>query len=431
MSRVCRISKPDRSITGTVHLDSSKSESNRALIIQALCKSPVNLDNLSKAQDTRTLMDLLKRCSESNPEPAADNSVFDVGNAGTAIRFLTAYFSTLPGTRILTGDQRMKQRPIKPLVDALSSLGARIEYIGATGYPPLKITGGTLSGNEVDIDGSLSSQYASALLLIGNQLQNGLKLKLKGEASSLPYISMTVKMLQHFNVGASWSDGMIALDQKPYQFAEHTGYKVEADWSAASYWYSIAALADNLDLRLMGLKPESLQGDRILKDLYSLLGVKTDFIDGGVRLTRTSPLACALGFDFSDCPDIAQTFIVTAAALRIPVFLNGLRTLKIKETDRIQALKTELLKMGIRAEEICPDTLEINEYPLLSETNERMKGSIGISYDTYDDHRMAMSFAPLAMVYNKVEISNPDVVKKSYPAFWEDLQSVGFKLEFV
>ncbi len=426
--QVCKISKPDRTLSGTVTLNSSKSESNRALLIQALCKFPLKLNNLSQANDTKILVRLLRQCAESSSE----NSTYDAGNAGTVLRFLTAYFSVLPGMRILTGDQRMKQRPVKPLVEALRKLGAEITYLGNEGYPPLKISGSRLAGGEVEIDASMSSQYASALLLISPSLSRGLCLHFKGETTSVPYIHMTLKMMEQFNVRGIWKGRTLSIEPQHYSCTDEVNqYSIEADWSAASYWYSMVALSGRADLRLMGLKAESLQGDSILKDLYVLLGVKTEFIEGGIRLSKEGPVSGFIACDFSDCPDIAQTFIVTAAGLRIPVLLNGLHTLKIKETDRLFALREELKRVGITAEENYPDSLEINSYPDRLNSGIPTEAHSYFCFETYGDHRMAMSFAPLAMIFDSVGIMDPDVVEKSYPAFWEDFKSVGFKLEFV
>ncbi len=416
--RKYRLSKPDKIISGEIKLTSSKSESNRALIIQALSKTPIKLNNLAMAQDTQLLIQLLQQDAVNYKE----NAEYNVGGAGTAMRFLTAYFATKSGTRILTGNERMKLRPVKPLVDALIQLGASVSYLEKEGYPPLRISGKLLSGNTVEIEGNISSQYITALLLISPQLFKGLILHFKGEVTSRPYINMTLKMLERFNVCGSWEDDKIIVSNQQYKAEENQEYSIEADWSSASYWYSMVALAEEADLKLFGLNSSSLQGDAIVKDLYALFGVKTEFIEGGIHLTKTKPVVMSTGFDFSDCPDIVQTVIVTAAGLKIPILLNGLHTLKLKETDRVAALLKELKKIGIRAEENFPDMLEIKEYAIQT----KMTGPI---VETYDDHRMAMSFAPLALLYDHIVIEHPEVVNKSYPAFWNDLKSVGFRME--
>lgn len=413
-----KLSKPDKSLKGEITLTASKSESNRALIIQALSKSSIKLKNLASAKDTQTLIEILER----DKTAFKDGVSYDVGPAGTTMRFLTAYFATKPGTRILTGSERMKQRPIKPLVDVLNHLGADIKYLEKEGYPPLKITGKTLTHNEVEIDGSMSSQFTTALLLISPQLFNGLVLHFKGEVTSPAYIKMTLKMMEYFNVTGVWKDNSISVSNQQYKSDNESIYTIEADWSAASYWYSMAALAKEVDLKIFGLNENSLQGDSIIKDLYAMFGVKTTFIEGGVHLTKSKPVVLAFGFDFSDCPDVAQTVAVTAAGLQIPILLNGLHTLKIKETDRIAAVITELKKFGITAAENFENTIEIEKY---NSTLTQPK----LPIHTYDDHRMAMCFAPLALVYDSVTIEDPEVVSKSYPGFWDDLRSVGFVVE--
>jgi 3-phosphoshikimate 1-carboxyvinyltransferase len=423
--KIYKLSKPDKILRGEIKLSSSKSESNRALIIQALSKTPVKLNNISDAQDTQTLLHILGKDTLNYREEAE----YNVGAAGTAMRFLTAYFATKPGTRILTGNERMKQRPIKPLVEALVQLGANIQYLEKEGYPPLKISGKTLSGKEIEMDGSISSQFTTALMLIAPQLRDGLLIHFKGKVTSRPYINMTLKMLEHFNVSGSWIDKGILISNQQYKTEKNPEYTIEGDWSSASYWYSMAALSEEADIELLGLNKTSFQADFILKDLYTLFGVKTEFIDKGIRLTKTRPLVMASGFDFSHCPDIAQTVIVTSAGLHKPILLNGLHTLKIKETDRILALRKELKKLGIQAEEHFPGSIEIKEYPVVPEKQNSKYVSPAQNIQTYDDHRMAMAFAPLAMTYHSITIENPDVVNKSYPAFWKDLRSVGFKID--
>jgi len=423
--KIVRLSKADKIIQAEIHLNSSKSQSNRALIIQALSKNPIQLNNLSSAKDTQILLNILKEDAISN----AKEKCYDVGGSGTAMRFLTAYFATKSGTRILTGNQRMKQRPIKPLVGALLKLGASISFLEKDGFPPLKITGKILHGNEVEIDGKLSSQYISALLLISPQLYNGLVINFTGKITSRPYINMTMKMMEHFNVSSSWGENSIRISNQQYTAEEDQPYSIEADWSSASYWYSLAALAQHADIRLYGLNQKSLQGDSILKDLYVFLGIKTEFIEGGVRLTKIPQITEALGFDYSDCPDIAQTVIVTAAGLSIPILLNGLQTLKIKETDRMSALCNELKKLAVNVQSGFSDSLEIKEYRQISASSSAKLPSPSHPVETYDDHRMAMSFAPLALRYNSIDIVNPDVVTKSYPKFWSDLKSAGFNVE--
>lgn len=410
-----KLSKPEKSLKGEIKLTASKSVSNRALIIQALSKTEIQLDNLADAKDTATLKEILLRDKNNFIE----NAEYNVGGAGTTMRFLTAYFATLPGTRILTGNDRMKQRPIKPLVNALRQLGASIEYLEHEGYAPLKIKGKLLTGSEAEIDGSQSSQFITALLLISPQLFNGLVLRFKGEVTSRPYVNMTLKMMEYFDVSGAWQGNSIVVSNQQYKANDNKPYLIEGDWSSASYWYSMAALAADVDLKIYGLTQNSLQGDSIVKELYTLLGVKTTFIEGGIHLTKSTPFMMALGYNFSDCPDLVQTVAVTAAALKIPILLNGLHTLKIKETNRIDSIIAELQKIGVEARESFSNTIEIKEYP-----SSFIQSTSPIF--TYDDHRMAMSFAPLSLIFDQILIESPEVVTKSYPGFWDDLKSVGF-----
>lgn len=411
---IYQIAHTTKNIKGTIQLTASKSESNRALIIQALCSEHFEIENLAKAQDTVTLKTLLDR-SEKQDE------IYDVGPAGTTMRFLTAYFATLPGKRILTGSERMKQRPIGLLVNALNELGADIQYLEKEGYPPLQINGNKLKGGEIEIDGSISSQFISALLLISPVMQNGLVIKFKGNIISRPYINMTLKMMEEFRVYGQWNGNSISVSPQQYHKKSDPGYKymVDGDWSAASYWYSMAALANEADLKIMGLKHPSLQGDSIVSELYSFFGIKTNYIENGIHLTKIKVKDEHLGYNFSDCPDIAQTAAVTAAALKIPSFFNGLSTLKIKETDRLLALQQELKKFNCKVNIINEEAIEL--YP------ENFTGSEQ-AVATYEDHRMAMAFAPLALKTDNIRIVHPEVVSKSYPHFWDDLKEVGFEI---
>ncbi len=404
------ISHPTKKIIGTVSLTASKSESNRALIIQALCSEKFEIKNVATAQDTVTLNKILQ---------APNSELLNVGAGGTTMRFLTAYFSTKIGTRILTGSERMKKRPIGILVKALRDLGAQIEYIEEEGFPPLKITGKALRGGEIEVDGSVSSQFISALLLIAPELQNGLVIKFKGEITSRPYINMTLKMMEEFRVYGQWHENFISVSKQNYHKKSEVdyAYKIEGDWSAASYWYAMAALSNEADLTIKGLNHPSLQGDSILADVFTFFGIKTEYISDGIRITKNRIKDEHFGFDFSDCPDLAQTVAIVVSALNIPALFNGLHTLKIKETDRIKALKTELKKLGTEVEILNDNSIKIIP-----------TASIGTpaSISTYEDHRMAMAFSALAMKLENITIENPEVVKKSYPNFWEDLKSLGF-----
>ncbi len=413
------ISHPSKKINGSICLTASKSESNRALMIQALCSEKFEIKNLATAEDTVTLNRIL------NQQQLSDNNqqIIDVGAAGTTMRFLTAYFSTQKGTFILTGSDRMKKRPIGILVDALRGLGAEIEYLENEGFPPLKIVGKALRGGEVVIDGSVSSQFVSALLLIAPELQTGLVIKFKGEVISRPYINMTLKMMEEFRVYGQWHANSISVSKQNYHRKSDVDYvyQVEADWSSASYWYAIAALSEQVDLSIMGLNHPSLQGDAIVADLFTFFGIKTEYITGGIRITKNRFKDEHFGFDFSDCPDIAQTIAVVVSALNIPALFNGLHTLRIKETDRIEALKIELNKIGTSVEILNDTSVKI--------TPQTVDFKTSVTISTYDDHRMAMAFSALALKLDSVSIADPEVVKKSYPNFWTDLKSVGFELK--
>ncbi len=395
-----------RKLTGTIHLTASKSESNRVLIIRALT-APFTIHNLAAAQDTQTLEALL----------ASDEALLDVGPAGTTMRFLTAYLSICEGTHTLTGSERMQQRPIGILVDALRVLGADIQYKHKEGYPPLHIEGKSIAGGTVTMDGSVSSQFITALLLVAPVLEQGLTIRFDGEVASRPYVTMTLEIMRYFGAEAAWQGNAIVVQPGGYQPRD---FVVEADWSAASYWYALAALAETADFTIMGLKQDSLQGDAAIVKLFEPLGVQTHFITGGVRITRANkPLPTAFHSNFEDCPDVAQTLACVCAGLGIAAHMEGLKSLRIKETDRSLALKTELAKLGITSRLEGDDQLHIDAGAIKS---------TDAAIATYEDHRMAMAFAPLALVLDHVVIADPKVVGKSYPAFWDDLRSVGFQI---
>jgi 3-phosphoshikimate 1-carboxyvinyltransferase len=419
------ISNPTKKLNGSIQLTASKSESNRALIIQALSKEKFRIDNLATAQDTQTLQVILDADQQHmQSAQAKEEKTYDVGPAGTTMRFLTAYFAATPGKRILTGSERMKQRPIGILVDALRSLGAKITYLEEDGYPPLQIDGKTLKGGELEIVGNISSQFISALLLISPVLQNGIVIHFKGEITSRPYINMTLKMMEEFDVVGTWHDDSISVSQQKYHpnGDDDYVYMVEGDWSAASYWYAFAALANEVDFTIKGLKSASLQGDSIVSELFNFFNVNTTYADDGIHLKKTTVKNEHFGFDFSDCPDIAQTLAVVSGLLKIPSYFNGLHTLRIKETDRVSALKKELAKIGVEIEIIDDCSMQVT-------TPELHKPTAPIK--TYDDHRMAMALAAVAMVYDDVLIEHPEVVRKSYPDFWKDLKKTGFVVKDV
>lgn len=401
----------------TVDLPASKSISNRALIIHALSGGSTLPENLSDCDDTSVIIDALRTMPEE----------INIKAAGTAMRFMTAYLSVTPGTHILTGTERMKHRPIGILVDALRMLGANIEYIGEEGYPPIRITGSTLKGGLLEIHGNVSSQYISALLMIGPMLKDGLTLRLLDHIISRPYIDLTLWMMGEFGAEAEWTSAdTITVNPKPYKSRD---YFIENDWSGASYWYEILALNDDpeSEIRLTGLMDGSKQGDSITRYIFSLLGVKTKLqskkagIPQTITLKKNGHCVPKLEYDFVNCPDLAQTFVVACAAMNIPFHFTGLSTLKIKETDRIEALKTEMRKLGYVVKDIDGSELLWD--------GERCEPSLEQGIDTYEDHRMALAFAPYAMKHNGLVINNPQVVTKSYPHYWDHLRQAGFKVE--
>lgn len=406
-------------IDTSIMLPASKSISNRALIIQALTKGGMMPENLSDCDDTEVIIRGLSKQSE----------IIDIKAAGTAMRFMTAYLSATEGEHTITGTKRMKHRPIGILVDALRYLGAEIEYVGEEGYPPLRIRGRQLEGGTLLIAGDVSSQYISALLMIAPILTKGLELKLTGNIISRPYIDLTLHLMHEFGVAAEWSD-FDTIRVKP-QLYQQRAYTIESDWSAASYWYEILALTDDTQSKvaLQGLKDGSRQGDSTVRYIFSLLGIKTSFKEKGVNgmpealLTRHSRMLNRMDYDFTNQPDLAQTLIAVCPVLGIPFHFTGLGTLKIKETDRIEAMKREMEKLGY--------ILHEEEGTALSWTGERCEPMTQPTIDTYEDHRMAMSFAPLAIKLGEIRINNPEVVSKSYPHYWADLRKAGFKIQQV
>ncbi len=393
-------------IKGEVNLTASKSESNRVLIIRALCERHFPIHNLAAAKDTETMVELL----------ANEGTIKDVGPAGTTMRFLTAFYANTPGKWVLTGSERMRNRPIAILVDALNKLGAKIKYLEKEGCPPLEIEGGNLKGGKISIDGSVSSQYLSALILIAPSLPGGLEMELTGKIASIPYLKMTLALISEFGAKYSFENNTIKIEEGKYQAKEFT---VEADWSAASYWYQIAALADEANITLKGLKEVSLQGDSAIVDMFKNFGVQSTFEGTQVTLEKTnSATADSFDYDFSDCPDVAQTLAATITGLNIKGHFKGLESLRIKETDRIAAIKKELEKFGASIDILPDDEIKVNNSRL-----QTFKGCI----ETYDDHRVAMSIAPLCLKVDSIEIEEPNVVAKSYPNFWKDLAGKGLK----
>ena len=388
-----------------INLPSSKSISNRALILNALAYSPYEVKNVSDCDDTRVMI----RALDSN------DSTFDIGAAGTSMRFLTAFLSKTVGEWIITGSERMKQRPIKLLVDALNSLGARIEYVENEGFPPLRIFGSAMMGGEIRLNGGVSSQYISALMMIAPYMQNGLKILLEGNVISVPYIRMTMSMMKEYGVNVTFENNIIDIQPQQYNPIEYT---VESDWSAASYWYEVLSLVGNGQIFLKGLYKNSTQGDSKVAELFTQLGVETEYQPNGVLLSATGNYCTEFQYDFIDQPDLAQTFAVTCCMLHIPFHFKGVQSLKIKETNRVAALIAELAKLGYTLFETAEGELAWK--------NESCEAANDIRIKTYEDHRMAMAFAPAALK-TALTIEEAQVVSKSYPAFWDDFEKIQTK----
>jgi 3-phosphoshikimate 1-carboxyvinyltransferase len=403
---ILTLSHPTAICNGKLQITGSKSESNRLLLLQALF-SGFTIDNASESDDSRVMQVALK----------SDSEVIDVHHAGTAMRFLTAYFAHLEGREVLlTGSQRMQERPVKILVEALQLLGASIRYEKEEGYPPLRIHGKKLKGGRVTLPANISSQYISALLLIGPVLEEGIQIDLIGKITSLPYINMTLALLESLGVESNFEGQTIRVE--PQKKPKRIPQIVESDWSSASYFFSVVALADQSEIHLTSYKKHSLQGDSVLREIYRELGVASSIEEETLKLKKAIvDLPEVLHWDLSMAPDIAQTIAVTCYGLGIGCKLTGLHTLKIKETDRLQALYNELTKLGARIK-ITKDSLE-----LTSGSNFIANCSV----PTYNDHRMAMAFAPLALKI-PLTIEDAEVVSKSYPSFWDDLEQINFKI---
>ena len=400
------LSHPTAKCNGKLRITGSKSETNRLLLLQALF-SGLTIENTSESDDSKVMRTAL----QSNAD------VIDVHHAGTAMRFLTAYFARLEGREVvLTGSQRMQERPIKILVEALRSLGASITYEKEAGYPPLKITGKKLAGGTVTLPADISSQYISALLLIGPALEQGVQLDLVGKITSIPYINMTLALLNNLGIQTEFKGQSIRVE--PQKNPKLTPQIVESDWSSASYFFSIVALAEESEIQLTSYKEDSLQGDRVLREIYCELGVHSTLTDQILTLRKEHvQLPDILEWDLSTAPDIAQTIAVSCYGLGIGCELTGLHTLKIKETDRLQALYNELTKLGAQVK-ITENSLELAA---------GFRPVDNCSIPTYNDHRMAMAFAPLALKV-PLSIENAEVVSKSYPTFWEDLAQINFAI---
>ena len=396
----------DKFKDSTIYLNSSKSESNRLLIIKALSEKEIKIKNLSKANDSVLLKNLLE---------SENLVVWDAQDAGTSFRFLTSFLAIKKEHVVLSGTERMKQRPVKVLVDALNKIGAEILYLENEGFPPIYVKGKINQvKNKLDIPGDISSQYISSLLLIAPLLEKGIEINIEDPFYSRPYVNMTLNLMNSFGIKSAVKGNKISIKNQEFSSGS---YIVESDWSAASYWYSILSISDDINnLTLQGLKKKSNQGDSVISELMKSFGVNTQYKEDGIVLTKIKFDTDEIELDFRDCPDLAQTILVVAAYHKIKLKVSGVESLKIKETDRLLAMKNELKKIG------C-DFYEEGNYWILEKRRREIDDELSI--DTYKDHRMAMAFAPLASK-KSIIINDPDVVVKSYPTYWEDLKKVGF-----
>jgi len=407
-----QVNKKGDRLQAEIKLPASKSISNRLLMMRSLERATVHFDNLSKAEDTemmRLFLSFINTCADS----VIPMSI-DAHNAGTVFRFLTAYLSQSEGKYLLTGFERMKKRPVGDLVTALRKLGAKIEYAEKDGFPPLIIHGSTLESKDVEIDATSSSQFISALMLIAPHLPNGLRIKLKGKAVSTSYIKMTAELMRQFGAEVIWKNHLIEIKPGRYEIKR---VLVESDWSSAAFWYQMVAFLPAAEVLLPGLEANSSQGDRFLVEVFQSLGVRTEFLEGAVFITHHGEIASNIDFDFSDAPDIVPSVMASCAAMGVKACFRGIEHLRIKESDRIQSMQDELAKIGSQLLQ------EGDSYVLVP--GDKTAGAGSLSFDSHADHRLAMCMAPLALIYDKVNIINPDVVDKSYPDYWNDLIKSG------
>lgn len=402
------VGKENKLVKGKIVVPSSKSISNRVLLINAINNSYAPINNLSDCDDTRAMINVLN----------SNTNTFDIGNAGTTMRFLTAFLSRIVGKWEITGSERMLQRPIGVLVDALNHLGAQIEYLGKDGYPPLRIFGSNLTGKEVSVKGDTSSQFISALLLIAPCLPEGLTVKLEGDLVSAPYINLTLSIMKDFGINSSFKGNEIRVEKGNYNVMPYT---VESDWSGVSYMFELLALSEGGEIKLEGLKKNSLQGDANQVEVWEKLGVKTVNNKKGMFIKYTGERVKNLVQDFKMMPDLVQTFAVACVGLNIPFKFSGLETLKIKETDRVNALITQLGKLGYKVYESQNGSLVWD--------GDKVECESKVEIETFNDHRMALAFAPLALKFGEIKILNPDVVNKSYPDYWNDLEKLGLSVK--
>jgi 3-phosphoshikimate 1-carboxyvinyltransferase len=401
-------------LKGSIQLPGSKSISNRCLVIRALCGDSFDIENLSAAEDTKKMQQLLH----------TSEAMINAGDSGTVMRFLTAYYAAQDGTRIMNGSSRMQQRPIGPLVEALQKLGANIEYASRNGFPPLRIKGQKLQGNNLSIPGNVSSQFITALLLLSPTFSKDVfTLEINGPIVSKPYIDMTLGLMRNFGVAADWNGELIEVFAGAYSNTNlsNNKYFVEPDWSASAFWYQAALLADEAEIHLPGLKRESFQGDRIVADFFGMLGVKTEYHKDGITISKGKTTIKQCIADFSDVPDIVIPFVFACATAQIQLRANGLYTLRIKESDRIDALVKSL--QGLGTENIHPEKDALSFGDTRSIVNTQL-------FNGWSDHRIIMGLAMTAIRKGEVSISDPSHVNKSYPGFWEDLKQLGFLVSF-
>ncbi len=402
------IEHPSKIVKGKIRLPASKSLSNRAIIIQAICKEDFSISNLSEAKDTQVLKKALETSSKT----------INIGDAGTSMRFLTAFFSIQKQEVVLRGSERMHERPIAPLVEALNALGANISYLEKEGYPPLYIQKGNIQGGTIQVNCTISSQFISALLLIAPTLFGGLTINLQGNLVSKSYLEMTLKLMSYFGIEYSWKSQTIYIKEQQYQAKD---IYIENDWSAVTFWLEIVAIAEKAQIELNGLCENSWQGDIKALSIFSKLGVNYQFDNNQLILFKKPKKTPNSQLNLIETPDLAQAICCTYAGLQKRLEVTGLSTLKIKETDRISALQSELKKLGV-------DTTTSKDSIIINEFNNHIETPI---IKTHQDHRMAMSFAPLALCFEKLIIEDVDVVQKSYPTFWEELEKVGFTISLV
>ncbi len=404
-----------KSLSGSVKLTGSKSISNRLLIMKALSESDVRFENLSNSEDTDLLkfyLSFLDTCANSRIAMIVDTKI-----AGTVMRFITAFAAIRQGKWLVTGHERMKKRPIAPLVDALRQLGANIEYTEEKGFPPIKLLGHQLQSTDITVDARQSSQFATALMMIAPYLSYGLTINLKGKPVSMSYLHMTARLMQEAGIDVEMDNQSIKIEPGEYRLKP---VYIEPDWSSASYWYELVALSDDAQVFIEGLKQDSSQGDRVLADIFNDFGVETQFMQNGIKISKIGKAKNEFKYNFIDNPDIAPTVLVTCAALGIDAVFTGINHLRLKESDRIEGLTTELAKIGAQFKKSG------NSFILTP--GKSLKTMDEVTFDTFNDHRMAMSFAPLSLLIDTVKIDNPGVVRKSYPGFWKDLNSFGISV---